>query len=227
MAERRMFAKSIVDSDVFLDMSLSTQALYFHLAMRADDDGFVNNPKKVMRMIGACNDDFKILLAKRYVLGFESGVVVIKHWKIHNYIQKDRYKETLYKEEKTLIETKLNSSYTECIQNVSNLDTQVRLGKVSQGEESKEKSVVFTPPSLTDVSNYIQEQQMKVDANAFIDFYESKGWFIGKNKMKDWKAALRNWNRKDREVINGGKNAKRFEGQRNEDRYDSIPTIEA
>jgi len=227
MAERRMFAKSIVDSDVFLDMSLSTQALYFHLAMRADDDGFVNNPKKVMRMIGACNDDFKILLAKRYVLGFESGVVVIKHWKIHNYIQKDRYKETLYKEEKTLIETKLNSSYTECIQNVSNLDTQVRLGKVSQGEESKEKSVVFTPPSLTDVSNYIQEQQMKVDANAFIDFYESKGWFIGKNKMKDWKAALRNWNRKDREVINGGKNAKRFEGQRNEDRYNSIPTIEA
>ena len=95
MAERRMFAKTIIDSDEFLDMPLSAQALYFHLSMRADDDGFVNNPKKIQRMIGASDDDYKILIAKSFVLRFESGVIVIKHWRINNYIQKDRYKETV------------------------------------------------------------------------------------------------------------------------------------
>lgn len=91
MAERRMFAKTIIDSDAFLDMPLSTQALYFHLAMRADDEGFVSNPKKIQKMIGASDDDCKLLILKRYILTFESGIVVIKHWKIHNYIQSDRF----------------------------------------------------------------------------------------------------------------------------------------
>ena len=100
MAERRMFAKTIIDSDAFLDMPLSTQALYFHLSMRADDDGFINNPKKIQRMIGACDDDLKVLIVKRFIIPFESGIVVIKHWKIHNYIRNDRYKETVYQEEK-------------------------------------------------------------------------------------------------------------------------------
>ena len=99
MAERRMFAKTIIDSDAFLDMPHTTQLLYFHLSMRADDDGFINNPKNIMRMIGCKDDDLKILLTKKFLLPFESGVVVIKHWQIHNYIQKDRYHETKYKEE--------------------------------------------------------------------------------------------------------------------------------
>lgn len=113
MAERRMFSKQIIDSDAFLDMGLSTQALYFHLSMRADDEGFIDNPKKVMRMIGAQQNELEMLLAKRYLLGFESGVVVIKHWKIHNYIQNDRFKETLYKEEKQLLTEKENRIYTD------------------------------------------------------------------------------------------------------------------
>ncbi len=112
MAEKRMFAKQIVDSDAFLDMPLSAQALYFHLAMRADDDGFVNNPKKIQRMIGASDDDCKLLIMKRFVLAFESGVIVIKHWRIHNYIQKDRYKETAYQEEKSMLVVKDNKAYT-------------------------------------------------------------------------------------------------------------------
>lgn len=99
MAERRMFAKKIIDSDAFLDMPLSAQALYFHLSMRADDDGFVSNPKKIQRMIGASDDDCKILLLKRYILTFESGIIVIKHWHINNNIRKDRYTETTYIEE--------------------------------------------------------------------------------------------------------------------------------
>ena len=84
MAERRMFAKTIIDSDAFLDMSLTTQALYFHLSMRADDDGFLNNPQKIMRMVGCNKNDFDVLIAKNFIITFDTGVIVIKHWKIHN-----------------------------------------------------------------------------------------------------------------------------------------------
>lgn len=148
MAERRMFSKKIIDSDAFMDMPLSTQALYLHLALRADDDGFVGNPKKLLRMIGANDDDFKLLLAKRFILPFPSGVCVIKHWLIHNYIQNDRYKETQYVDEKKMLITKDNKSYTECIQNVSSSETQVRLelGKVRLGEDSKSGASAPTQP---------------------------------------------------------------------------------
>lgn len=112
VAEKRMFAKTIIDSDAFLDMPLSTQALYFHLSMRADDDGFINNPKNIQRMIGATNDDAKILIAKNFVIPFDSGIVAIKHWKIHNCIRKDRKKETAYPDEMSMLEEKENGAYT-------------------------------------------------------------------------------------------------------------------
>lgn len=112
IADKRMFAKTIVDSDSFLDMPLSTQALYFHLSMRADDDGFINNPKKIQRMIGASDDDLKVLAAKNFIIPFESGVVVIKHWKIHNYIRGDRKKNTAYPEELALLTIKDNGAYS-------------------------------------------------------------------------------------------------------------------
>ena len=221
MAERRMFAKTIIDSDAFMDMPLSAQALYFHLAMRADDDGFINNPKKIQRMIGASEDDCKLLLAKRFILAFESGIIVIKHWKIHNYIQNDRYKETLYQEEKSLLKLDEKHAYTEvnkvpCIQNVSKLDTQDSIGKDSIGKDNKEevfeeesgqqvstptpeKTTRFIPPSQQDVENYIAEHGYHVDAERFILFYSSKGWMVGKNKMKDWKAAVQTWEKKWKE----------------------------
>ena len=137
MAERRMFAKTIIDSDAFLDMPLSSQALYFHLSMRADDDGFVNNVKKIQRMLGCADDDLKILLAKNFIIPFENGVCVIKHWMVHNYIQKDRYKPTVYGELKEKLSNKNNKVYTlndECIQLGHELDAQVSLGKSSLGE---------------------------------------------------------------------------------------------
>ncbi len=140
MAERRMFAKTIIDSDAFLDMPLSSQSLYFHLSMRADDDGFNNNPKKVQRMIGASDDDLKLLILKKFIIPFDNGIIVIKHWKIHNYIQKDRYRETVYQEEKAMLQTNKNKSYTLCIQDGYNLDTQVRIGKDSI--ELDKKSIV-------------------------------------------------------------------------------------
>jgi hypothetical protein len=108
-----MFTNKIIDSDAFLDMPLSTHALYFHLNMRADDDGFINNPKRIMRTIGASEDDLRLLLAKRFVIGFESGVIVIKHWRMHNTLKKDRYNPTQYQEEYALLDVKGNKSYTE------------------------------------------------------------------------------------------------------------------
>jgi hypothetical protein len=110
MAERRMFAKSIIDSDMFLDMPVTAQLLYFQLGMRADDDGFLNNPKRIMRDVRSSEDDMKVLIAKKYIIPFESGVVVIRHWRIHNYLRSDRYKPTLC-EEKNLIVAGENKVY--------------------------------------------------------------------------------------------------------------------
>ena len=165
MAERRMFAKTIIDSDAFLDMPLSTQALYFHLSMRADDDGFINNPKKIQRMIGGSDDDLKLLVLKRFVIPFDSGVCVIKHWMIHNYIRSDRYKETVYQEEKRQLSIKGNKAYTldpaenipelpdagmtlgipNGCQEVDNRETQVRLGKDRLGKDRLGESENKTP----------------------------------------------------------------------------------
>ena len=144
MAERRMFAKTIIDSDAFLDMPATTQLLYFHLSMRADDDGFVNKPKSIMRMIGASQNDAELLVQKKFVIPFDSGVVVIKHWKIHNYIRKDMYKETKYKEEKDRLIFDENNAYklpcdktvTKPLQDCVESLTQDRLGKDSIGKDS-------------------------------------------------------------------------------------------
>ena len=196
MAERRMFAKTIIDSDAFIDMPVTARLLYYDLGMRADDDGFVNSPKKIMRMVGASQDDLAILITKKFIIPFETGVVVIKHWRIHNYIQKDRYKPTKYEEEMKQLTVKENGAYTvdtECIQDVYSLDTQDRLGKDRLGKDNDEKRKRFNPPSLEDVKAYCIERKNNVDPNKFIDYYESNGWMVGKNKMKDWKAAVRTW----------------------------------
>lgn len=142
MAERRMMSKSIIKSDTFLDMPATTQNLYFHMLLDADDDGFINAPKSIMRMIGAKEDDMKVLTAKQFVIPFESGVVVIKDWKIHNYIQNDRYKPSALPE-RDLINIQKDKSYTLKV-DVSDMDTKCiqdvsigkdRLGKVRLGKD--------------------------------------------------------------------------------------------
>ena len=154
MAERRMFAKTIIDSDAFLDMPQSSQLLYFHLAMRADDDGFINNPKSITRNVKCNDDDLTLLAAKKFIIPFQSGIVVIKHWKIHNYIRSDRYKPTKYLEELAILSTDENCSYTlnqlkkvetgipsvnqtetNGIPVVDKMDTQVRVGKGRLGNK--------------------------------------------------------------------------------------------
>ena len=216
MAERRMFTKKITESDAFLDMPSSTQMLYFHFSMNADDDGFVNNPKKIQKMCGASDDDFKLLIVKSFIILFDSGIIVIKHWKMHNYIQADRYRPTDYVEEKSMLGIKSNKAYTldvskmdtECIQN--GYIGKDSIGKVSidknsidkgrKGESVRgEKAKRFYPPTLDEVKQYCEERKNNIDPMAFIDFYSSKGWMIGKNRMKDWKAAVRTWERKRKE----------------------------
>lgn len=176
MAQRRLFSLKIVASDAFLDMPTSSRELYFHLGMYADDDGFVN-PKKIVRMLGASDDDLKVLLAKRFVLAFENGVVVIKHWLIHNTILKDRYKETLYLEEKKRLIIKENGSYTECIQNDNILLPQVKLSQVKLSKdnivetsstvwllEEKLKEMEQTENSYLDIiATFIREKPVKVE----------------------------------------------------------------
>ena len=213
MAERRMFCKKITESDAFLDMPLSSQALYFHLNMAADDDGFVNNPKKIVRSIGASEDDYKLLIAKRFIVTFESGVIVIKHWKMHNYIQSDRYKPTDYVEEKAMLGIKSNKAYTldkskdvygmdtKCIQDVS--VGKVRLGKdrldkdkeesTEPPKPSKHKYGEFTHVLLLD-SEYERlaldyGEDMRAKAITFLDEYiEEKG-----AKYKSHYMAIRRW----------------------------------
>ena len=221
MAERRMFAKTIIDSDAFLDMPASTQSLYFHLGMRADDDGFINNPKKISRMIAASDDDLKILIAKNFIIPFDNGIVVIKHWRIHNLIQKDRYKETVYIEQRDQLSLKENKSYTignrldtDCIHDVSKVEPQVSIGKVSIGKDSLERegtevpqqpttkalnnsSKRFIKPTLEELSEYCEERSNTVDPQRFLDYYEANGWRVGKNPMKDWKAAIRTWEKNE------------------------------
>ena len=205
MSDRRMFSKSIIDSDLFLDMPQSAQCLYFHLAMRADDDGFVNAPRKIQRMIGASEDDCRLLVSKQFLIPFETGVVVIRHWRIHNYIQKDRYKETMYQSEKSTLEQDSSGAYqlmdTACIHAVSKMDNQVRLGKVSLVEDSlgddKSKRKRFTPPSVEDVRQYCFERENGIDAEAFVDYYTARGWKYGQGKpVVDWKAAVRTWEKR-------------------------------
>ena len=196
MAERRMFAKTIIDSDAFLDMPLSTQALYFHLSMRADDDGFINSPKKVQRMVGCGDDDLKLLIAKNFLIPFESGVVVIKHWKIHNYIRNDRYKPTVYKEEKSQLYLKDNNAYTldktlgipSDSQVVYQSETQVRdrreLGKVSLGQDNGKKE----RNSYKQIINeYTDDEETEKAIFEFIQFFQAKqGCYILDKQLRQF-----------------------------------------
>lgn len=211
MAEKRMFSQKIINSDAFLDMPLSTQALYFHLAMRADDDGFVNNPKTIRRMLGASAEELSLLIDKRFLIAFEDGIVVIKHWKIHNTIQKDRYKPTQYKDLLELLEVKINKSYTEksgiceaeteCIQNVSKTDTQIRLDKSSIDKIREDKISIegenekFLPlsPTLPQIENYIKVNNLNVDAEKFFNYYNDRNWTTAKGNNVEWKKKLSEW----------------------------------
>ena len=165
MANKRMFCLDIVNSDAFLDMPLSAQALYFHLGMRADDDGFIGNPKSIQRLAGASQDDLMLLITKRFLIAFDNAVIAIKHWRMNNYIQKDRKKDTVYIELLNSLEVKENGSYTEkkimdtvCIQDVSEMDRQNSIDKISIDKNSIE---IDNSCSSTDEATVLFEKLWK------------------------------------------------------------------
>mgnify|MGYP004624300969 CR=1 FL=1 len=201
MARRRMFSLDVVDTDRFLDMPSSTQALYFHLGMRADDDGFVASPKRTTAMCGCSADDLNLLAAKGFVRPFESGVLVIVDWKKNNLIRPDRYTPTQFLDEKAQLgipavnQTETKTTY----QRVS----QVRLGKVRSGKDKestadKPPRPRFTPPSEDEAITYFCAQgSSATEAKSFVDYFTANGWKVGGRAcMKDWQAAARNWIRR-------------------------------
>ena len=213
MAERRMFAKTIVLSDAFLDMPLSARCLYFTLGMFADDDGFVNSPKGIMRQAGCSEDDMKVLLAKKFLLAFDNGVIVIKHWRINNYLRNDRYVPTKYGDEKALLGTDENGAYT-LSKPVgipsngipSNVDTQDRLGKDRLGK-SKSRANKFTPPTLEQIKAYAKENGLNVDCEKFYTYFTTpddagRTWIDSKgNPVKNWKQKLITWAGRDTQRV--------------------------
>ena len=212
-----MFAKTIIDSDAFLEMPISARLLYYDLSMRADDDGFNNSPRKVMRTIGATNDDINILIARKFIIPFENGVVVIKHWRIHNYIRKDTYKETNYKDEKAMLEYDENNAYrltnSDRPRAVDEPSTQVRIGKDSLVKDNinSEPLKRFTKPTLEEVQAYCQERNNNVDAEKWYNHYEAVGWKVGRSPMKDWKASVRTWERNDKVGTHKPNNKPKFD----------------
>ena len=203
MAERRMFTKKVTDDDNFMALSSSAQALYLHLSMSADDDGFCNQVSISMFKAHASVQDLQTLLEKRYIYQFENGVIVIKHWRMANALRKDRYTPTAFQEELAQLGIKKNGAYTRLpsgCQVVAERLPQDRLGKerlveesIEEGETAPAKRKRFTPPTVEEVAEYCTERKNGINPQAFIDYYEARKWYLGKTKMSDWKAAVRTW----------------------------------
>ncbi|MFU2180741.1 conserved phage C-terminal domain-containing protein [Streptococcus pluranimalium] len=187
MAQRRMFSKKITDTDKFMAMPDSAKILYFYLNMNADDDGFIGNPKTIQRMIGSNDDDMTLLIAKQYVIPFDSGVIVIKDWKIHNYIQSDRYQKTIYKDEIEQLNVKRGETYTfknECIQNVSKMYPQDRLDK---DRLDKDRLDIYSPVS--------DETKDDIPYKEIIDYLNDKAKTNYRASGKDTKSHIKaRWN---------------------------------
>ena len=226
MADKRMFSLKIVDSDLFLDMPLSSQCLYFHLSMRADDDGFVDNPKKIIKIIGANDDDLKILITKGFVIVFERGIIVITHWKINNYIRSDRRKETMYITEKQSLTQTENGAYIKLEQLGIPNDNQVsttcphsigkgRLDKVSidKGRIEQVTPILlygeYKNISLTDEEYQKLKDKLQGHTDTMIDklsrYIESSG-----KTYKNHYVTILNWYEQDKEKLSQKNNGRTY-----------------
>lgn len=204
MGERRMLTRKVTDDDHFMSLSSSAQALYLHLSMSADDDGFCNQVALCMFKAHASVGDLEALLSLRYLYQFESGVIVIKHWRMANALRKDRYTPTVWQKEFSMLRLKDNGSYTLGDDGCQMVANRLPDGcpNISKDKLSKDNSIVsdrkrFTAPTIEDVKAYCKERGNRVDPERFIDYYTSNGWKVGKNPMKDWKAAVRTWERSE------------------------------
>ncbi len=203
MAERRMFSKKITDDDIFLSLSASAQALYFHLTMNADDDGLCNQVTTSMYQAHASTQDLQALIEKKYIYQFESGVVAIKHWRMSNSLRKDRYTPTSHYEELSMLTTDENGAYTwlpdGCQMVAERLpqdsivkDSIVKYSIIVDNEDSCKN---FIPPTVEEVERYCKERNNNIDAVYFVNYYETRGWMVGKSPMSSWKCAMVAWER--------------------------------
>lgn len=209
MADRRMFTKKVSDSDAFIEMSSAAQALYFHLNQGADDDGFNNQIQIAMLKAHASLDDLKVLMMKNFIIRFDSGVIVIKHWRMHNTLRKDRYTPTNFQEELSLLGIKDNGSYTLGCQMVAKRLPQDSIGKdsvveVSIVEDNKEKEnkkekkprakKEFVPPTYDEVVEYAKSRGREDLARKFFDYFDAGDWIDSKgNKVRNWKQKFITW----------------------------------
>lgn len=213
MGERRMLTRKVTDDDHFMSLSSSAQALYLHLSMSADDDGFCNQISLCMFKAHASVGDLEALLSLRYLYQFESGVIVIKHWRMANALRKDRYTPTVWQKEFSMLKLKENGSYTLGDDGCQMVANRLPDGcpNISKDKLSKDKSINssdrkrFTAPTKEEVIAYCKERGNRVDPERFIDYYTSNGWKVGKNPMKDWKAAVRTWEKGDQSQRTGKK----------------------
>lgn len=196
MAQRRMFSKKIVETDFFMEMSPTAKLLYFYLNMSADDDGFVGNPKTIKLISGATDDDLKILIAKQFIIPFDSGVIVIKDWKIHNYIRNDRYNETQYLDEKKQLVIAENGTYSKV--GIPDVIPTVSTGKDRLGKDRLGKSNNTMSDKSDDVIPYseILDYLNKKTSRSFRNVEANKKlirtrWNEG-YKLDDFKAVIDN-----------------------------------
>lgn len=203
MAQKRMFDKRITDSDKFTDLPNSTKALYFMAGMNADDRGFFQ-PRRLQKMCGFTDDDFKVLIAKRYFMSFESGVMVITDWNKNNYLDKNRITETEYIDELNLLRL-INEKYelnSECLTSVKREFNQYSIEENSIDKNSIEYKT-FKKPTLKEIEDYCKERNNNIDPQTFLNYYETNGWVQGKNRkpIKNWKACIRTWEQRNKENI--------------------------
>ena len=232
MAGRRMFSLDVVDTDRFTEMAVSAQALYFHLGMHGDDDGFVSSPRKITKAVGCNVDDLKLLAAKGFIIPFDSGIIVIRDWNVNNTLRNDRYKPTKYEEEKALLQTDSFGSYrlgskveppwnqtdnqmeppwnqtdnqTATIwQPTDNqMEPQHNITELNRTKQNGERKadkpprLRFQAPTEDEVIEFFGSVGSSTqEAKSFFDYYTANGWKVGKNSMKDWQAAGRNWIRR-------------------------------
>ncbi len=229
MAIKRMFSNLVIDNDIFLDLPLSAQALYFHIGLKADDDGFISCVKRIMKTIGAASPDLSALLKAGFLIEFpQNRIYVVRHFRINNDIKADRYHPTLFQEEFSKLSLDTNKVYelvagmdtdcirdvsamdTDCIHDVSGLDTEIRLDKNSIDKNkviSGKLTQKFIPPTVEEVKKYAESINKNLDAQRFCDYYEQRGWTVGKgegHKMKSWQAAVRMWTSLDESKKEGG-----------------------
>lgn len=216
MASKRMFSIAVIDTDKFLDLPSSSQALYFHLGMRGDDDGFVASPRKIVRSIGANDDDLRLLASKGFIIPFDSGVIVITDWYVNNFIRKDRYAPTIHLTERALLGKEPSGRYTlesplspNGIPDDNQVTPQISIDKISLDKSSiiaaapAPKKKKFIPPGIEEVAAYCSERGNGIDPQAFVDFYAARDWRSGKSKIMDWKACIRTWERNQHKQSSG------------------------